>query len=124
MLVDAKQQVEASIPVVARYAEGNEVSPAERSGLIVLTQLEEVEAMASLFMTVKDIMICLEIPLCMQDDFIEILETDYNNPIFKAYHTGRLNAEIELRTSIKMAALNGSNPAQNSMLNYNNQSKL
>ena len=87
-------------------------------------QLEEIESMASLFMPVKDIMICLELPPFMQDDFIEILETDYSNPIYKAYHTGRLNAEIELRTSIKMAALNGSNPAQTTMLNYNNQSKL
>ena len=87
-------------------------------------QLEEVESMASLFMSVKDIMICLELPPFIQDDFIEILETDYNNPIFKAYHTGRIKAEIELRTSIKMASLNGSNPAQNTMINYYNQSKL
>ena len=87
-------------------------------------QLEEIESMASLFMPVKDIMICLELPPFMRDDFIEILETDYLHPVYKAYHTGRLNAEIELRTSIKMAAVNGSNPAQTTMLNYNNQSKL
>jgi hypothetical protein len=87
-------------------------------------QLEEVESMAALFMSVQDIMICLELPLYAEDEFTEILEANYNHPLYKAYHTGRLNAEIELRTSIKMAALNGSNPAQNTMLNYNNQSKL
>ena len=87
-------------------------------------QLEEMESLASLFMPVRDIMICLEIPLILEDDFKDILETDYSNPIYKAYHTGRLNAEIELRTYTKMAALNGSNPAQTTMLNYNNQSKL
>jgi hypothetical protein len=87
-------------------------------------QLEEIESMAGLFMPVQDIMICLELPPSMIDDFTEILESDYVNPAYKAYHTGRLNAEIELRTSIKMAALNGSNPAQTTMLNYNNQSKL
>jgi len=87
-------------------------------------QLEEVESMAALFMSVQDIMICLELSPIEQDNFTDILETEYNHPLYKAYHTGRLGAEIELRTSIKMAALNGSNPAQNTMLNFNNQSKL
>ena len=87
-------------------------------------QLEEVESMASLFMSVQDIMICLELPPHDEEEFTEILETGYIHPLYKAYHTGRLSAEIELRQSIKMAALNGSNPAQNTMLNFNNQSKL
>lgn len=41
--VSANQQVEAAIPVKPQYAEGNDSSPAERSGLIVLAQLDEVE---------------------------------------------------------------------------------
>lgn len=44
--VRANQKVEAEIPVVARYDEGNETSPAERGGLIVLAQLNEVEVKA------------------------------------------------------------------------------
>ncbi|QQS19925.1 50S ribosomal protein L25 [Candidatus Saccharibacteria bacterium] len=44
--VSANQTVEAQIPVKPRYAEGNESSPAERAGLIVLTQLDEVEVKA------------------------------------------------------------------------------
>ena len=44
--VDKNQKVEASIPVRARYDEGNESSPAERTGLIVLSQLDEVEVRA------------------------------------------------------------------------------
>lgn len=44
--VSANQTVEADVPVLPRYAEGNESSPAERSGLIVLNQLEEVEVKA------------------------------------------------------------------------------
>jgi hypothetical protein len=87
-------------------------------------QLEEVESMAALFMSVQDIMICLELPPHEEEEFTEILEAGYIHPLYKAYHTGRLSAEIELRQSIKMAALNGSNPAQNTMLNFNNQSKL
>jgi len=44
--VDKNQKVEAEIPIHAQYAEGNESSPAERAGLIVLTQLDAVEVRA------------------------------------------------------------------------------
>jgi large subunit ribosomal protein L25 len=44
--VDKNQKVEADIPVRPRYAEENEASPAERSSLIVLTQLETVQVKA------------------------------------------------------------------------------
>ncbi len=40
--VDAKQKVEAAIPVRPKYDEDNESSPAERTGLIVLANLDEV----------------------------------------------------------------------------------
>jgi large subunit ribosomal protein L25 len=41
--VNANQTVTAEIPVHIKYAEGNDVSPAERAGLVVLMQLEAVE---------------------------------------------------------------------------------
>jgi large subunit ribosomal protein L25 len=41
--VDANQTVNAEIPVHVKYAEGNDASPAERAGLVVLHQLEAVE---------------------------------------------------------------------------------
>jgi large subunit ribosomal protein L25 len=41
--VDKNQKVEAEVPIRPRYDEGNENSPAERSGLIVLAQLEAVK---------------------------------------------------------------------------------
>jgi large subunit ribosomal protein L25 len=44
--VDRNQKVDAEIPVRPRYAEDNEASPAERSGLIVLTHLETVQVKA------------------------------------------------------------------------------
>ena len=44
--VDRNQKVEAEIPLRPKYAEGNESSPAERSGLIVLSQLESIEVRA------------------------------------------------------------------------------
>lgn len=44
--VDKNQKVEAEVPVRAHYDEGNDISPAERNSLIVLTQLETVEVRA------------------------------------------------------------------------------
>lgn len=40
--VTKNQKVEAEVPVRPRYAEGNEASPAERSSLIVLSQMDSV----------------------------------------------------------------------------------
>jgi large subunit ribosomal protein L25 len=44
--VDKNQKVDAEIPIRPRYAEGNEASPAERNGFIVLSQLETVQVKA------------------------------------------------------------------------------
>lgn len=44
--VDKNQKVEAEIPIRARYDEGNESSPAERAGFIVLSQLDTVQVKA------------------------------------------------------------------------------
>jgi large subunit ribosomal protein L25 len=40
--VNANEKVEAEVPIHAQYAEGNESSPAERNGLLVLSQLDAV----------------------------------------------------------------------------------
>lgn len=44
--ITANQKVEAEIPIKPRYDEENESSPAERQGLIVLTNLDEVSVEA------------------------------------------------------------------------------
>jgi len=44
--VKANQKVEAEIPLHVKYDEGNDSSPAERNGLIVLHNLDTVEVMA------------------------------------------------------------------------------
>jgi large subunit ribosomal protein L25 len=44
--VNVNEKVEAEIPVRPRYAEGNDLSPAERASLIVLTNLETVQVKA------------------------------------------------------------------------------
>ncbi|MDB5185128.1 MAG: rplY [Candidatus Saccharibacteria bacterium] len=44
--VSATEKVEAEIPVHPRYDEGNDGSPAERAGLLVLSQIEAVNVSA------------------------------------------------------------------------------
>jgi len=44
--VRANEKVEAEIPIHAKYDEGNDASPAERAGLIVLHNLDAVEVQA------------------------------------------------------------------------------
>ena len=43
---DHDQMVEAEIPIESKYSEGNEASPAEKAGLIVLNNIEVVEVEA------------------------------------------------------------------------------
>ena len=40
--VNANEKVEAEVPIQPRYAEDNEAAPAERNGLLVLSQLDNV----------------------------------------------------------------------------------
>ena len=86
-------------------------------------QLKELETMAGLFFPIPEIMIGLGIPVHMENEFSEILKFNKEHPAFQAYHRGRIAAEVELRQSIKQAALNGSNPAQTTMLEFLNNSK-
>lgn len=44
--IKANEKVEAEIPIHAKYDEGNEVSPAERQGLIVLDNIEVIQVKA------------------------------------------------------------------------------
>lgn len=44
--VKADEKVTAEVPARIKYAEGNDATPAERAGLVVLHQLEEVEVEA------------------------------------------------------------------------------
>jgi large subunit ribosomal protein L25 len=45
--VNANQKVDAEVPIRIKFAEGNDASPAERAGLIVLHNLESVEVVAT-----------------------------------------------------------------------------
>ena len=77
-------------------------------------QLKEIEEMAALFFPPESIAVNIEVDI---DDFTELITNKIGDG-YKAYCTGRLSSEIELRTAIRNAALNGSTPAQTLFVNY------
>jgi len=87
-------------------------------------QLSEVEAMAGLFFTVEDICKVLELDNETGLGFAIAISEGLPNPFVKAWNKGRLIAEMQLRTAVKQAALNGSNPAQNTMIEYFKKSNI
>ena len=88
-------------------------------------ELAEVESMAGLFFSPEDICIAMD----WDEEFLSffllsVQLKDLTDPLSKAYFTGRLSAEIELRQSIKQAANNGSNPAQVTLISFLQNSKI
>jgi len=86
-------------------------------------QLKELEVLAGLFFSVPEILTALGIPLHQEGEFSEVIKYDHSHPAFAAFQRGRLTAETQLRQAIWQAALNGSNPAQTTMLEFLNNSK-
>jgi hypothetical protein len=88
-------------------------------------ELQQVETMAGLFFKPDDIAIACGWDAELSEEFINILELSIRTHIlYQRYHTGRITAEIQLRQQIKQAAANGSNPAQNTMLDFKENSIL
>jgi hypothetical protein len=83
-------------------------------------QLNEIEEMAALFFSPESIALNIE---CDSDDFTELIQNKIGDA-FKAYCSGRLRSEIELRTAIRNAAMNGSTPAQTLFVTYYKDSIL
>ena len=86
-------------------------------------ELFEVENMAGLFFSPEDICIAMG---WSQEIFnyllLSVQSKDVTDIVCKSYFKGRISAEIELRQSIKQAAANGSNPAQVSLLTFQQNS--
>lgn len=77
----------------------NDITPAH---------LDEIKSLAALFFTPKEIMQVLEIDSLVMKDEME----DETSSIYRAFYTGRLQSEAELRKSIVKLAKSGSSPAQ------------
>ncbi len=87
-------------------------------------QLEMVEEMAGLFFSLEDIAICLELTELESEEFVDAVALKATRqPIVAAYHRGWLSGEVLLRKAIKQAALNGSSPSQQQLLNFQKENR-
>ncbi|MFZ4706828.1 MAG: hypothetical protein ACOYMF_12555 [Bacteroidales bacterium] len=82
-------------------------------------QCKEIETMAGLFFSSDEIAIVIDVD---QEEF-ETQILNASSDAYKYYYSGRIKAEIELRTAIKQAATNGSSPSQALFLSFLKNSK-
>lgn len=82
-------------------------------------QLKEVTKLAALCFTPREIAIMLELPAA---DFIQECEIE-GSDCYNAFYSGRLQSEVDLRTSIFKLAKSGSSPAQTMAMDMMKQSK-
>ena len=88
-------------------------------------QINEVVEMAGLFFGPEQIGLNLELTDHEQEMFeLSVMDKTTNDPLSAAYFKGRLSAQIALRAAIKQSAYNGSNPAQQIMLRFLNESEI
>ncbi len=85
-------------------------------------QLSEVQEMAGLFFAIDDIADNLELTETQVEDLLLDCQLRVGE-FFKAYRRGWLIAEVKLRKAIEKAAENGSNPAQQMMLDFQKQAQ-
>ena len=87
-------------------------------------QLEMVEEMAGLFFSPEDIAICLEMNELESDEFAEGVTCKATGQlVVTSYLRGWLSGEVMLRKAIKQAALNGSSPSQQQLLNFQKENR-
>lgn len=82
---------------------------------------KSIEEMSALFFKPEDIADNLELDESGKEAFCMCIEMKTGDA-YIYYRRGRLRTEVELRNSIKMAAMNGSSPAQTMMINFYKES--
>ncbi len=87
---------------------------------ITAEDVKEIERLAGLFFTPKEISLMLEIN---PSGFFSACSVE-ENKIYNAFQGGRLQGEVDLRTSIMKMAKAGSSPAQTMTLDMLKQSKI
>lgn len=88
--------------------------------LLTEEQISEIESMAELFFDISDIAVNIEVhPMDLRDEI-----NSGQGAAFAAYNRGWFKGEIPLRKSIAKAAANGSNPAQNMLLELRTKAQI
>ena len=82
-------------------------------------ELKQITKLAKLSFKPDEIEIIMEFEIMSLSEQLD----NPNSKAYKAFHSGRLTAEYELRKSIAQSAENGSHPAQLQMLKFQNQLK-
>lgn len=78
---------------------------------------EDVKKYASLLFSVAEISIATDIP----QDELRVLISSKGNPIYDAFHEGKLTTKIKVNNSLIELAQNGSQPAINKVLQKLNE---
>ena len=87
-------------------------------------QLDMVEEMAGLFFSPEDIAIYLEMNELECEEFAEGVTCKATGQlVIASYLRGWLSGEVMLRKAIKQAALNGSSPSQQQLLNFQKENR-
>lgn len=85
-------------------------------------QLSEVEQMAGLFFKVEDVADNLQLSELELEEVLLDMQLKRGD-FYHAYRKGWLCAQVKLRKQIEKAAENGSNPAQQMLLNFQKQAQ-
>lgn len=83
-------------------------------------QLQQVEDFASLFYSLRDIAIILEV----DEAELKLQYQDKTSQVYKRYHKGFLISDCEIRKSEISLAKRGSTPAQESVKKYVNEARI
>lgn len=83
-------------------------------------ELGEVKNLAELFFTPAEIALMLE----LNDTEVTESARDEESKFYRAFQSGRLQSELELRKSILKLAKSGSSPAQTMAIDMLNKSKI
>ena len=86
---------------------------------ITAEELAEVESLAGLFFSPREISVMLELPL---PEILEQIDINAGN-FYRAFQKGRLQNEVDLRKAIMQLARAGSSPAQTMAMDLLNKSK-
>ena len=83
--------------------------------------LIQITELAALFFTPREVAMMLEIDI---DQFVMECDLTPNGKGYIAFHSGRLQSEVDIRKSILKLAKSGSSPAQTMVLDILQKSKV
>lgn len=92
----------------------------ERIMIITDEEAKQVEELAAVFFTPKEISFIME----FDEAIVAECMNDEDSTFFKSFQKGRLQSEFDLRKSVVKLAKSGSSPAQTMAMDLLNKSKL